>query len=93
MTNKIHENTDVTEVGVENVTEEDREEIFIPRGQANEDPNFYVGFNDKSYILPRGKTSLVPKAVAAEIKRCRLAESFQDANKEALLKSAPKETK
>ena len=95
MDKKIHEteNTDVTEVGVVDVTEDDREEIFIPRGQANEDPNYYVGLNGKNYVLPRGKTSSVPKAVAAEIKLCRRAEDYQDENKEVLLKAAPKETK
>ena len=49
-------------------------EVFIPRNNANQDPNFFVGVNGVSYLLPRGKSSLVPAAVAAEIERARAAE-------------------
>jgi hypothetical protein len=58
---------------VEKVKDE-RVELFIPRGQANEDPNFFVSINGVNYILPRGKTSLVPPEVKAEVERARRAE-------------------
>ena len=49
-------------------------EVFIPRSAANRDPNFFVAVNGVSYILPRGKKSLVPAAAAAEIARAQAAE-------------------
>lgn len=57
-----------TEKKTETVQEE-YEEILIPRAAANEDPNLFVGLNGVNYILPKGKKSKVPKAVAAEIRR------------------------
>ena len=46
-----------------------RIEVFIPRGGDRADPNFFVGINGVNYLLPRGKSSLVPQAVAGEIAR------------------------
>ena len=46
-----------------------RIEVFIPRGGDRADPNFFVGINGVNYLLPRGKKSKVPAAVAAEIER------------------------
>lgn len=48
---------------------EERIEIFIPRGSDREDPNLFVGINGVNYLLPRGKKSMVPAAVAREIER------------------------
>ena len=48
---------------------EERVEIFIPRGSDREDPNLFVGINGVNYLLPRGKKSMVPQAVAREIER------------------------
>ena len=48
---------------------EERVEIFIPRGADREDPNLFVGINGVNYLLPRGKKSMVPQAVAREIER------------------------
>lgn len=65
---------------------EKRESILIPRGGAGEDPNFYVGFNGKNYVLPKGKQSEVPAAVAAEIRRAWKAQETLDATVERLSK-------
>ena len=46
-----------------------RIEVFIPRGGDRADPNLFVGINGVNYLLPRGKKSMVPAAVAAEIER------------------------
>ena len=46
-----------------------RIEVFIPRGGDRADPKFFVGINGVNYLLPRGKKSMVPAAVAAEIER------------------------
>ena len=56
---------------------EKRVEIFIPRGAEREDPNLFVGINGVNYLLPRGKKSMVPAAVAREIERSgRAADIF-----------------
>lgn len=53
--------------------EDKRVEVFVPRGADREDPNLFVGINGVNYLLPRGKKSKVPAAVAAEISRSELA--------------------
>ena len=53
--------------------ENKRVEVLIPRGADREDPNLFVGINGVNYLLPRGKKSMVPQAVAAEIARGELA--------------------
>ena len=56
-----------------------RVEIFIPRQSDREDPNLFVGINGVNYLLPRGKKSMVPLAVAAEIERSgRAVELFYE---------------
>lgn len=52
---------------------EERIEVFVPRGGDREDPNLFVAVNGVNYLLPRGKSSFVPKYVAEEIERSRQA--------------------
>jgi hypothetical protein len=54
------------------------EEIFIPKGYGNDDPNLYVSINGKNWILPKGKSSTVPKYVADEIRRSWAAQARYD---------------
>lgn len=64
---------------------DDRVEVFIPRGQANEDPNFFVSVNGVNYLLPRGKKSKVPPEIADEINRSfRAQEALDDKISEML---------
>ena len=66
---------------------EKRIEVFIPRGSDREDPNYFVGINGVNYLLPRGKKSMVPPAVAEEIARSeRAAENLYE--KQDTLKQA-----
>ncbi len=44
-------------------------------------------FNGKNYVLPRGKTSKVPKFVADEINRARAAQSHLDSTIDAMLEN------
>lgn len=69
-------------------TKEKRVEVFVPRGQASDDPNFFVGVNGVNYILPRGATSKVPAHVAEEIKRSLKAEERLYETSEKLLEQA-----
>ena len=53
-------------------------EVYVPRGAANDEANLFVAVNGKSYILPRGKRSEVPLAVAQELMRSAAAQEAQD---------------
>lgn len=57
---------------------EKREKIFIPKGYANDEPNLFVSVNGVNYLLPKGKESEVPKAVADEIRRSWAAQQKMD---------------
>lgn len=68
--------------------EEERVEVFIPRGQANDDHNFFVSVNGVNFLLPKGKKSMVPKYVAEEISRAFEAQELYEQKKEELLEAA-----
>lgn len=67
---------------------QDRVEVFVPRGLANDDPNLFVSVNGVNYLLPRGKKSTVPKCVADEIARSELAAAKQSENMDAMLEAS-----
>lgn len=64
-----------------------REDIFIPKGSANDEPNLLVSVNGVNYLLPKGKTSRVPKHIAAEIRRSWRAQAALDERVEAMLEA------
>ena len=57
---------------------EERVEVYIPRGYANDDPNMFVSVNGVNYLLPRGKKSMVPPHIKAEIDRALKAQEIMD---------------
>ena len=57
---------------------DERVEVFVPRISGNTDPNLIIVLNGKNYVLPRGKKSLVPKAVAAEYESSQKAQHKVD---------------
>lgn len=63
-------------------------DLFIPKGYANDEPNFFISVNGKNYILPKGKTSKVPASVKYEYDRSMRAQEALDAKSEALLEKA-----
>ena len=65
-----------------------REEIFVPKGYANDDPNFFISVNGVNYLLPRGKKSLVPDFVAAEFYRSQRAQEKLDETMEQMLEAS-----
>ena len=67
---------------------ENRVEIFVPKGYANDDPNLFVSVNGVNYLLPRGKKSTVPDFVAAEIERSIKAQEKMDENIEQMLEAS-----
>ena len=58
---------------------EKRVELFIPKGGIHEETVCMIGINGVNYLLPKGKTSLVPEAVAAEYHRSQKAQAAQEA--------------
>lgn len=71
-------NTAVVVPDVTAAPEADRVELFVPRGSAGEDHNEIIGLNGVLYVLPKGKTSKVPAAVAAEYHRAQRAKAIFD---------------
>ena len=67
---------------------EDRVEVFVPKGYANDEPNLFVSVNGVNYLLPKGKKSLVPASVAAEIERSKRAAEKQDEKMEQMLEAS-----
>ena len=66
---------------------DNRVEIYIPRGYAQEEPNLFVSVNGVNYLLPKGKSSLVPREVALEVQRSWAAQEMQDRKMEQLLRA------
>ena len=64
---------------------EKRVKIFVPRGASNEDPNLFISVNGVNYLLPKGKESAVPEAVAEEYRRALKAVERRDISAEKLL--------
>lgn len=63
-------------------------DLFIPKGYANDEPNFFISVNGINYLLPKGKTSQVPPCVKEEYDRAMRAQEALDAASEELLKKA-----
>lgn len=67
---------------------DNRVEVFIPKGAANDDPNFFVSVNGVNYLLPKGKKSKVPPEIAAEIERSQKAQEEMDNHIDEMLEAA-----
>ena len=67
---------------------DNRVEVFVPKGYANDDPNLFVSVNGVNYLLPKGKKSLVPACVAAEIERSKKAQERLDETMEQMLEAS-----
>lgn len=67
---------------------DERVEVYIPKGYANDEPNLFVSVNGVNYLLPKGKKSKVPPHVAAEIERSNKAQERMDQNIEAMLEAS-----
>lgn len=64
---------------------DNRVEIFVPKGNVNDEPNQLVSVNGVNYLLPRGKKSKVPPEVAYEFKRAQEAQQAFDAKMDEML--------
>ena len=81
---KIGENAAVSTVAAA----EDKVEIHVPKGYANDEPNLLICINGVNYLLPRGKTSKVPRAVAEEFHRSQKAQAKLDEQMDKLLEAS-----
>lgn len=63
----------------EKITNKDeRVEVFVPKGLANDDPNLYVSINGENFLIPRGQVSLVPPHIKSAIERSYGAQAYQE---------------
>ena len=69
---------------------DNRVELFVPKGYANDDPNLFISVNGVNYLLPRGKKSVVPDFVAAEFYRSQSAAEKRDEKIEQMLEASKK---
>ena len=76
------------ELEAPNVPDEEREEIFVPKGNANDEPNLMIAVNGVNYLLPKGKTSKVPKHIAEEFYRAQKAQEDLDKRVDEMLEAS-----
>ena len=69
-------------------TEEKRVSVTLPRGLDRDEPMQFVAVNGENFWLPKGDTSEVPFAIAAEIERSQKAERERDKHRRAMLEKA-----
>ena len=67
---------------------EERVDIFVPKGYANDEPNLLIAVNGVSYLLPKGKTSKVPKHIAEEFYRSQKAQEALDKRVDEMLEAS-----
>lgn len=72
------------------VPADERVDLFVEKGYANDEPNQLISVNGVNYLLPKGKTSKVPKFVADEYYRSRKAQQKLDETVDKMLAEASK---
>ena len=68
----------------------ERVDLFVEKGYANDEPNHIISVNGVLYVLPKGKTSKVPKFVADEYYRSQRAKQRLDETVDKMLAEASK---
>lgn len=89
---EVQEETKAEETKAEETVQKknERVEVHIPKAIGTEDPNFFCAVNGVTYLLPRGKRSMVPAHVAAEIERSFKAQDAWDEKSAAMAEAASK---
>ena len=62
------------------------EEVMVPKADANEDKDLFVGINGKNWVMPRGKKVIVPDYVARAIEQSEAAKEILEETKGTLQK-------
>lgn len=68
--------------------DDERVEIFVPKGYTNDEPNLIVAVNGVNYVLPKGKSSKVPKYIAEEFYRSQKAQEALDKRVDEMLEAS-----
>ena len=68
-------------------TQKDLVEVYVPKGNVNDEPNLLVSVNCKNFLLPRGKKSKVPKYIAKELARSQRAQEIADEHIDEMLEA------
>jgi hypothetical protein len=92
-TEPIHESNEGPGSAPQAETPDQRVALYVEKGYANDEPNQIIAINGVTYILPKGKTSYVPKFVAEEYYRSRRAAQRRDETVEKMLENASKVSK
>ena len=71
---------------------EERVEVFVPKGAANDDPNLYVSINGENFLIPKGQVSMVPPYIKDAIERSYGAQAFQENRSKSLIEKTKKPT-
>lgn len=77
---------EVEAVATEEYDPYEKVEIRVPRGGANDEANLFISINCVNYLIPKGKTSMVPRCVADEYERMQAAEEQFYAKMDELVK-------
>ena len=83
MANNENKATKATEAATDN-----RVEIFVPKGYANDEHNLFISVNGVNYLLPKGKKSMVPDFVAEEFYRSQRAQERLDETVDKMLEAS-----
>ena len=83
-------NTNETVIEAHSVPVEKRLDIYVPKGYANDEPNLLISVNGVNYLLPKGKTSNVPKFIADEFHRSQKAQEALDKHVDEMLEATKK---
>lgn len=70
---------------------DERVDLFIPKGNINDEPNILISINGVNYLLPKGKTSRVPQFVKYEYDRSQRAQALRDEEIDRLVELASKQ--
>lgn len=68
--------------------EDERVEVYVPRGNVNDESNLHICVNGVNFLLPKGKTSKVPKYIAEEFYRSQKAQEALDKRVDELLEAS-----
>lgn len=69
---------------------DERVEVYVPKGYANDEPYLLISVNGESDLLPRGKTSMVRKHIAEEFYRSQKAQEALDKRVDEMLEASGK---
>ena len=77
-----------TEPDAPAVPDDERVDIHVPKGYANDEPNLLISVNGVNYLLPKVKTSSVPKFIAEEFYRSQKAQEALDKRVDTMLEAS-----